>query len=100
MRCYFCLSHGREVLPDHEGVECSSLDEAYTEAVQAIYDVYEECDAPEFDWNGWTLTALNAAGQVLFSVSLAGVELNVNSGGVNQFRLQGLSRESRSVRSR
>jgi hypothetical protein len=71
MRCYFSLSNGREVLPDGEGVEYSSLDEAYTETVQAIHDAYRECDAAEFDWIGWTLTAVDAAGEVLFSVSLA-----------------------------
>ena len=101
MRCYFCLSHGREVLPDYEGVECSSLDEAYAETLQAIYDVYEECDGAQFDWKGWTLTALNAAGEVLFSVSLANVEGNAESATVGQFRFPaGLSRESQSARRR
>jgi hypothetical protein len=94
------LSHGREVLPDYEGVECSSLDEAYAETVRAIHDVYEECDGSEFDWNGWTLNALNAAGDVLFTLSLADLEGKVSSGGVNQFQFQGLSRQSRAVRSR
>ena len=67
MRIYFHLKRGHEVLLDVEGVEVSDPQEARVQAALAL----EELRPTDVRyWSGWTLTAVDAAGRVLFSVDL------------------------------
>jgi hypothetical protein len=61
------LNDAHEVLRDVEGVEVFDPQEARAQAALLI----EELRPKEAQyWSGWTLTATDAAGQVLFAVDL------------------------------
>ncbi len=67
VRIYFHLKDAHEVLVDVEGVEVSDPQEARVQAALAL----EELRPTDVRyWSGWTLTAVDAAGRVLFSVDL------------------------------
>jgi hypothetical protein len=67
MRIYFHLKNANEVLLDVEGVEVSDPREARAQAALVI----EELRPTDVQcWSGWTLTAVDAGGGVLFSVDL------------------------------
>ena len=67
MRIYFHLKDAHEVLLDVEGVEVSDPHEARNQAALVI----EELRPKDVQyWSGWTLTAIDASGRVLFSVDL------------------------------
>jgi hypothetical protein len=67
IRIYFHLKDAHEVLVDVEGVEVSDPQEARVQAALAL----EELRPTDVQyWSGWTLTAVDAAGRVLFSVDL------------------------------
>jgi hypothetical protein len=67
IRIYFHLKDAHEVLVDVEGVEVSDPQEARVQAALAL----EELRPTDVRyWSGWTLTAVDAAGRVLFSVDL------------------------------
>ncbi len=70
MRCYFHLMSGSEVIRDPEGVEVTSLDGARTQAHKAIQDLVQEDPTSAASWAGWRLEVCDAAGAVLFSISL------------------------------
>jgi hypothetical protein len=74
VRIYFHLRSGHEVLLDREGVEVSDPHEARVQAALVIEEL-RPTDAQY--WSGWTLTAVDAAGRVLFAVDL---DSNVRSG--------------------
>jgi hypothetical protein len=67
VRIYFHLRDAHEVLLDVEGVEVSDPQEARVQAALAL----EELRPTDVRyWSGWTLTAVDAAGRVLFAVDL------------------------------
>jgi hypothetical protein len=67
IRIYFHLQGAHEVLLDAEGVEVSDPQEARIQAARVI----EELRPKDIQyWSGWTLTAIDASGRVLFSVDL------------------------------
>jgi hypothetical protein len=67
VRIYFHLKSAQEILLDGEGVEVSDPQEARVQAARLI----EELRPQEAQyWSGWTLTATDAAGRVLFAVDL------------------------------
>jgi hypothetical protein len=83
VRIYFHLKSAHEILLDGEGVEVSDPQEARVQAARLI----EELRPQEAQyWSGWTLTATDAAGRVLFAVDL---DSNVGSGLVSLLFLQG-----------
>jgi hypothetical protein len=67
VRIYFHLKSAHEILLDEEGVEVSDPHEARVQAALVI----EELRSTDVQyWSGWTLTAADAAGRVLFAVDL------------------------------
>jgi hypothetical protein len=76
------LKSGHEVLLDVEGVEVSDPHEARVQAALVIEE-FRPTDAQY--WSGWTLTAIDAAGRVVFSVDL---DSNVGSGFIALLFLQ------------
>lgn len=70
MRVYFNLMNGSEAIPDREGIEVSSLDDAQTEALKAIRDMSREQNTGKRDWAGWKLVASNPEGTQLFTLDL------------------------------
>jgi hypothetical protein len=68
VRVYFHLKDAHEVLLDVEGVEVTDLHEVRAQAAMAIEEL--RSDDVQY-WSGWTLTAVDAAGRILFSVDLA-----------------------------
>jgi hypothetical protein len=77
------LKNAPEVLLDVEGVEVSDPHEA---RVQAALVIEELRPTGAQYWSGWTLTATDAAGRVLFAIDL---DSNVGSGLVSLLFLQG-----------
>ena len=67
MRLYFHLKDSNEVIRDTEGVEVSGPQEARVQAILAIEELRREAGQ---DWSGWTLTAADESGTVLFSLDL------------------------------
>ena len=70
MRLHFHLKDGHEMIPDLEGVEVSGPQEARIQAILAIEELRREAGQ---DWSGWTLTAADGSGAVLFSLDLDSV---------------------------
>jgi hypothetical protein len=68
MRVFFHLMDGTETIGDEEGVEVSDLDEARTQALNAIREI-RASDAAR-DWGAWRLEASDQAGSLLFSLDL------------------------------
>jgi hypothetical protein len=77
------LKDAHEVLLDVEGVEVPDPQEARIQATSVI----EELRPKDVQyWSGWTLTAIDASGRVLFAVDL---DSNVWSGLLSLLFLQG-----------
>ena len=70
MRVYFHLMDGSEAIPDREGIEVPSLDDAKTEALKAIREMGREQNTGKRDWAGWRLVASNSEGTQLFTLDL------------------------------
>ncbi|MBM6595468.1 DUF6894 family protein [Microvirga pudoricolor] len=69
MRCYFHLVNEIEQITDHHGVEVSTIEAAYAQAMSAIVELREEVEKPA-DLVGWRLTGVDQAGAVLLSITL------------------------------
>lgn len=69
MRVFFHLVNGTQTIWDEKGVEVSDLDEARTQALNAIREL---SDAAR-DWGAWRLEASDQAGSLLFSLNLRAV---------------------------
>ena len=67
VRVYFHLRRGHEVMPDDQGVDVSGPDEARVQALQVI-DELRQKDARY--WLGWSLVAVDDAGDTLFTLDL------------------------------
>src|SRR5918994_272706 len=83
IRIYFHLKDAHEVLLDAEGVEVPDPQEARIQATSVIEELRPK-DAQY--WSGWTLTAIDASGRVLFAVDL---DSNVGSALLSLLFLQG-----------
>ena len=70
MQVYFSLRNGSETIPDGEGVEVSSVEDAETEALRAIRDMRGENETAARGWAGWKLQASDEKGALLFSLRL------------------------------
>ena len=67
VRIYFHLKSAHEILLDGEGVEVSDPQETRVQVALLI----EELRSKDVQyWSGWTLTATDAAGRILFAVDL------------------------------
>jgi len=70
MRCFFNLVSDDETMIDDEGVEVRDIDQAWAQALKAIAELRAEAEGEFIDWDRWSLQALDANGNVLFSVKL------------------------------
>jgi hypothetical protein len=70
LRCYFHLVSGSEAIRDTEGLEVEDLDEAWTQAHEAVLDLAQDNPAAAATWAGWRLDVCDEPGAVLFSMSL------------------------------
>ena len=68
VRIYFHLKDAHEVLPDDQGVEVAGPQQARAQALEVINELRQK-DACY--WSGWTLVAVDDAGDRLFSLNLA-----------------------------
>jgi hypothetical protein len=70
MRLYFDLRDSEHTLPDVYGVEVSGVDEARQVALTMIRKLRQEDPAHAQDWSGWTISAVDPAGAVVFTLNL------------------------------
>jgi hypothetical protein len=70
MRLYFDLRDSEHTLPDVYGVEVSDLDEARRVALEMIRKLRDENPSVTQDWSGWTISAVDPAGAVVFTLDL------------------------------
>jgi len=73
MRLYFDLRDEQYTLPDVSGVEVSDMAEAWRVASEMVRKLRQEDPSAAQDWLGWTLSAVDPAGAVVFTVNLAAV---------------------------
>ena len=70
MRCYFHLTKGGETIRDESGIEVMNLDHARAAALKAITEMRASDPKRADEGTGWTLTVVDAAGAVLFTIPL------------------------------
>ena len=70
MRLYFDLKDSQYSLPDMNGVEVSDVDEARQVALEMIRKLRREDPAHAQGWSGWTISAVDPAGAVVFTLDL------------------------------
>jgi hypothetical protein len=68
-RYFFHLVSPREVIPDEEGVDMSTGEEALSQILQAVNEFIKE--ALSFDeWQGWSLQITDGMGSMVLSIPL------------------------------
>ena len=67
MRCYFNLVG---TIVDSEGVEVADLNEARGLALEAVTEMLQVNGGEITDWRGWRLEAVDASGEILFTIRL------------------------------
>jgi Domain of unknown function (DUF6894) len=70
MRVFFHLADGTASLPDNEGIEVESIDQARTQMHRALTEFKQEQELAPGDLVNWRLTAEDATGAVLFTLNL------------------------------
>jgi len=73
MHLYFDLRDPEYTLPDVYGVEVSDIDEAWRVALEMTRKLRQENPSTAQDWSGWTISAVDAAGAVVFTINLDSV---------------------------
>ena len=73
MRLYFDLKDEQYTLPDMYGVEVSDMAEAWRVALEMIGKLRREDPSAARDWSGWTISAVDPAGTVVFTINLDSV---------------------------
>ena len=73
MRLYFDLRDAEHTLPDVYGIEVSDMDAAWCVALGMIRKLREEDPAVAQDWSGWTVSAVDPTGAVVFTLNLDSV---------------------------
>jgi hypothetical protein len=72
VRLHFHLTNDIEIIRDERGIEVKDLAHVRREALRAIAEVRAEDQASARDWSGWRLRIEDAAGRVVFSLTLDG----------------------------
>ena len=70
MHLYFDLRDPEYTLPDVYGVEVSDMAEAWRVALAMIGKLRQEDPSAARDWSGWTLSVVDPAGAVVFTINL------------------------------
>jgi hypothetical protein len=68
-RYFFHLVSPHEVIPDEEGVDMSTGEEALSQIMQAVNEFIKEalsCD----EWQGWSLEITDGIGSMVLSIPL------------------------------
>jgi hypothetical protein len=71
MKCFFHLASGTDELLDAIGVAVADVDEARTEALDALAELRREEPDSDRDWSGWELRAVDGSGTPLFTIPLS-----------------------------
>jgi hypothetical protein len=69
-RYFFHLADLYDAIPDEDGVEISNLEDAHTEALTQIEELWRSDPSSAIDWAGWRLHIADAAGVVVCSINL------------------------------
>ena len=70
MRCFFHFVSESESLRDPEGLEVADIDQTLEDAVETLQSLAREDEEAAATWKDWRLEVCDAAGTVLFSISL------------------------------
>lgn len=70
MRCFFHFVNCQDSMRDTEGLEVADVDQALEDAVETLQSFAREDEEAASTWKDWRLEVCDAAGTVLFSVSL------------------------------
>ncbi len=70
MRCFFHFVNCQESMRDTEGLEVADIDQALEDAVETLQSLAREDEEAAATWMDWRLEVCDAAGTVLFSISL------------------------------
>ena len=70
MRLHFHLVDHQDSIPDVEGVEVDDVDHAKAAALATLEELRQEDASAAQDWSGWSLTATDPVGRVVFSINL------------------------------
>lgn len=70
MRCYFHLVNGRETVSYDRDIEVSNLETVQCLALRAIYQIRDEANKVNEDWQGWRLDVVDPSGGILMSIPL------------------------------
>ncbi len=73
MRLYFHLRDKHYMLPDVDGVEVSDIAKAWCVAREMIRTLRQEDPSAARDWSGWTLSVVDPAAAVSFTINLDSV---------------------------
>ena len=73
MRLYFDLTNSEQTIPDVHGIEVAGVEQARRAALEMIQQLRDDDPAMAQDWSGWTLRAVDAAGEVVFAIALDGI---------------------------
>ena len=68
MRVYFHLLKGEETIRDDRGIEVADIEDARTQALEAIAEMLARDPRLAGEAAGWTLAVTDAAGAVLFTL--------------------------------
>ncbi|WP_046867574.1 DUF6894 family protein [Microvirga massiliensis] len=69
-RYYFHLVDRHEIIRGEKGLEVADLATARREAMRAIEEVRSKSPSTAANWKGWRLDVADAAGTIVFSISL------------------------------
>ncbi len=70
MHLYFDLKDSEHTLPDVHGVEVSDIHEAWRVALEMTRKLRQEDPSAAEDWSGWTISAVDPFGTVVFMLDL------------------------------
>jgi hypothetical protein len=70
MRCFFHFVSCNDSIRDADGLEVADLDQALEDAVETLQSLAREDEEAAATWKDWRLEVCDAAGTVLFSISL------------------------------
>ena len=73
MRLYFDLRDHQYTLPDVYGVEVAELEDAGRVALDMVRKLRQKNPSAAQDWSGWTISAVDPTGAVVFTVNLDSV---------------------------
>lgn len=81
-RFFFDIHDGEMFTPDHEGLELESLEAAKDEAKRTLPDIVKD-EMPDGDRRDFTVDVKNAAGQIVWRITLLLIVESPSQGSAN-----------------